>query len=123
MAGRKKRPSVASCSDRKRKSQRTRYLTCAPPAGPKTTGDEPLPADDELLPDDDEPLPAGAEPLPGDDLILIAKEGIVERQNRTRVVLLCAPLTPMPKLSAPPFEAMRAPRPNREVGHAEVQEL
>ena len=60
-------PSVASGAAGKRKSPRTLHLTCAPPAGPKTTGDEPLPVDDEALPADAEPLPAGAELLPADD--------------------------------------------------------
>ena len=58
MAGRKKHPSVASAVAGKRKSPRTLNLTCAPPAGPKTSGDEPLLSDDEPLPTDDElPFP------------------------------------------------------------------
>ena len=63
------------------------------------------------------------ESLLGDDLILIAKESITKRHNKTRVVILCALLIPMRNLSASTLEEMRTPSPKREVCHAVVQEL
>ena len=65
MAGRKKRAKRSALPPRK--SPRMLQLTCAPRAGRKTTGDEPLPADDEPVLADAEPLPDGADSPPADD--------------------------------------------------------
>ena len=80
MAGRKKRAKRAALPPRK--SPRMLQLTCAPRAGRKTTGDEPLPADDEPVLADAEPLPAGADSPPGDDDGSPVKEEPKKKKSR-----------------------------------------